>query len=97
MNQEATIAKLTLDCQRHFEQFNDTLVGNTNEGKYPLFSTELEDELGRFRLWANNIGAASTGRRSLDYRLRDEKYLFQNVRSLLKDLKNTLSDGIHHY
>jgi hypothetical protein len=54
----------------------------------------VDDELGRFRIWATNIGALSIGRVSLDHRLRDADYLHQNVKSLLEDLKESLSEGL---
>lgn len=46
----------------------------------------LLDEHGRFRTWAGNISAHRTGRRSLEYRLRDSSNLQSTVTSLLKDL-----------
>jgi hypothetical protein len=43
------------------------------------FETEVsvrkwEDELGRLRVWAANIGAHQSGQSSLDYRLRDASH-----------------------
>jgi len=101
MNQEATIATLSVSCQTHFEEFIDALEATStrmrterNESRYELSRTAVEDELDRFRLWANNIGAAKIGRASLDYRLRDAEYLFRNVKSLLVDLERSLSQGL---
>src|SRR5271169_3814075 len=88
MNQEA-IATLSLNCQGNFEELCDALWNTKAE----LSASSVEDELGRFRLWANNIGAAKKGQASLDYRLRDVTYLHQNVMSLLEDLEKTLKKG----
>lgn len=90
-NQEAAIAILSLACQAYFKDFCDSL--ENTKWNNELSSSIVEDELGRFRLWANNIGAAKTGRASLDYRLRDTAYLFQNVKSLLEALEKTLRKG----
>ena len=48
----------------------------------------LEDELGRFKIWAGNIAAhrPAHSRRSLEYRLRDSSGLQEMVLSLLQDL-----------
>jgi len=53
----------------------------------------LEDELGRFRLWASNIGAMNPRKASLDYRLRNADYLLYNVKSLLEHLHQSLHEG----
>lgn len=94
MDQQPTIAVLSLACQRNLGELSNALE-STNGDKFQneLSSTEIEDELGRFRMWASNIGALSAGKASLDYRLRDAEYLFQNVKSLLQDLKEGLSKG----
>jgi hypothetical protein len=84
---QLTIARLCLECQTHFETLE------TYDGENRLSSTTVEDELGRFRMWASNIGALNTGRASLDYRLRDANYLYETVKSLLEDLKRSLSEG----
>jgi len=95
--QVRTIAKVSLGCQKHFWALSDAL--ETIEGsKYQaeLSSAAVNDELGRFRIWAGNIGALKTGRASLDYRLRDVGYLHQNVVSLLEGLSQSLYEGFAH-
>ena len=91
-----TIAKVSLDCQKYFLALGDALE-ITDGGKHrdELSGAEVKDELGRFRIWAGNIGALKTGRASLDYRLRDVGYLHQNVASLLEGLRQSLSEGLH--
>lgn len=86
-----TIARLSLDCQRNFQALSNALK-TTNENE--LSSVAVEDELGRFRIWAANIGALNIGTASLDYRLRDAEYLRQEVISLLKELKKNLDIGL---
>lgn len=54
----------------------------------------LEDELGRFKIWAGNIAAhrPTHNRRSLEYRLRDSSGLREIVLSLLQDLVVAIHD-----
>lgn len=97
MNQPtaATIARLCIDCQQHFETVSHALeLSNERKHQDKLSNAIIEDELGRFRIWASNIGALNIGRASLDYRLRDAEYLYQNVKSLLEDLKQCLEEGL---
>ena len=55
--------------------------------------SDLEDEHGRFRIWAGNVSAHRTGgRRSLEYRLRDSSNLQSMVVALLQDLLHALED-----
>lgn len=53
----------------------------------------IDDQLSKFKLWAGNIGAHRTGRRSLDYRLRDSSHLQTQVLRLLDDLVTSLNEG----
>jgi hypothetical protein len=92
------IAKLGSACQELFESLTEILAGeHGHKNPESLFSEAFYDQLGRFRLWAANIGALSFGRASLDYRLRDAEYLQQNVLSLLTDLKESLEEGQCNY
>ena len=45
-----------------------------------------EDELGRLRVWAANIGAHQVGLSSLDYRLRDASHIKAQIVRLLEGL-----------
>ena len=90
---ENTIASLTVDCLRCFQTFNDEWITAPSECSFGI--SDLETELGRFRLWADNIGARNHGRSGLDYRLRDAQYMRENVIALLQDLEETLQDGTH--
>jgi hypothetical protein len=61
------------------------------------FETEVsvrkwEDELGRLRVWAANIGAHQSGQSSLDYRLRDASHLRTETTNLLNSLREALQD-----
>jgi hypothetical protein len=54
----------------------------------------LEDEFGRFRVWAGNLGALQKGHSSADYRLRDSPLLLSNALKLLKELDGNLTESI---
>ena len=53
----------------------------------------LEEEFGRFRIWAGNVSAHTTGRRSLEYRLRDSSELATAVLGYVRSLLATLAEG----
>lgn len=56
-------------------------------------ATELEDQLARFRIWANNIGVFASGHASVDYRLRDSPEAKSLMIQLLEGLKRFLGRG----
>jgi hypothetical protein len=93
---QPTIAKLALDCQNQFTLLCDTLRSANipaHDLRSEITATMVEDELGRFRSWAGNIGAMTTGTASMDYRVRTAGYLRHSVKSLLEALKESLIDG----
>jgi len=51
-----------------------------------------QEELGRFRIWAANIGAHQVGQSSLDYRLRDASHIKDQISTLLLALQDTFQD-----
>ena len=57
-------------------------------GSYGIWN----DELGRFKIWATNIGAHQRGQSSLDFRLRDASHIRDEVLTLIEDLQRTLQD-----
>jgi hypothetical protein len=97
MNQSAaaTIVRLCVNCQQHFVTVSYALeVSNKRIIRDELSNAIIENELRQFRIWASNIGVLNIGRASLDYRLRDAEYLYQNVKSLLEDLKQCLEEDL---
>ena len=72
-----SIATSVIACLTSFNE----LIGETNglpphdTGELGLIPAAWEDELGRLRMWAANIGAHQTGQSSLDFRLRDSSYI----------------------
>jgi len=96
------ISTLGLDCQKQFEDLIDGLGrsglgeddGDLQDGLLSIAIVPIKEELGRFRTWANNIGAVASGRGSLDYRVRGVEYLRHNVKSSLESLRASLIYGI---
>lgn len=93
LTMDQTISELTRECEQCFEALHQALTANQDsnfQNEVPKIAIE---ELARFRVWANNIGAANYGTVSLDHRLRNAQYLCESVKELLRDLLKTLSDG----
>lgn len=53
---------------------------------------DWEDERGRLRMWAANIGAHQTGQSSLGFRLKDSSQIQQQIIRLLENLAAQLED-----
>ena len=52
-----------------------------------------EDELGRLRIWAADIGAHQTDQSSLDFRLRDASHIREQIVKLLQSLLRKIQDA----
>jgi hypothetical protein len=59
-----------------------------------LKPSHLEDELGRFRVWAANIGALEAGRSALEHRLQDASSVLGAVMAALKEIWDDLQQSI---
>ncbi|RPA72177.1 hypothetical protein BJ508DRAFT_79042 [Ascobolus immersus RN42] len=55
--------------------------------------TSIADELGRFKVWAGNIGALQKGPSSLDWRLREASHVTGPILRLLRDLEGGLKEA----
>jgi len=53
----------------------------------------LEDQYGRFNIWARNVGVFASGHASLDYRLREDPQPRVLVGGLLEGLQDQLQRG----
>ena len=84
------ISAVLIEC---LQLYNNLLVReeiSALEAEVP--KTLWQDELGRLRVWAANIGAHQTGQSSLDYRLRDASHIKDQVIKLLSSLCRTLQE-----
>lgn len=87
-----SVASSVSCCLQSFEDLV-TQIQVTNAEFKQIEPPEVIDELGRFRVWAGNIGAHRKGRSSLDYRLRDASHIRSKVQSLLFDLQGAIQRG----
>ena len=55
----------------------------------------VQDQIGRFRVWAANMGAhhQAASRMSLDYKLKEASHIHNTVVKLLTQLNNSLKVG----
>ncbi|KAI4141993.1 MAG: hypothetical protein LQ341_003351 [Variospora aurantia] len=88
-------ASISLSLNVCRQAFNDLIeeIQVSAQGKLEgLYLQDWEDERGRLRMWAANIGAHQTGQSSLDFRLRDSSHIQQQITKLLEDLLRRLKD-----
>ncbi|KAG8527158.1 uncharacterized protein KY384_008588 [Bacidia gigantensis] len=78
-------------CVRAFKDIIS--LSQTSDGSFieEVDISLLEDYYGRFRVWAGNIGAHQTGKSSLEYRLRDDSEVREQVIKILQSLLSTLN------
>jgi hypothetical protein len=91
-----TISNKALGCLKLLQSLQQALIQPTTEERFrnAIPAAELDDEIGRFRVWCSNLGALQRGHSSLDYRLRDSPLLFSNVMKLLQEVQANLSEAI---
>ncbi|KAL6914674.1 hypothetical protein FSST1_012434 [Fusarium sambucinum] len=77
------------------DEFNTIREGNFpgTGASYLKAALGIGEEEARFKIWCGNIAAHSSGRRSLQYRLRDASHLQKQVKSLLNELSELLIDA----
>ena len=87
------IAERSNGCLQLFDRLSSLL--HDNDSKHLISPAACLDELGRFCLWANNIGAflRIEFRNSLDFRLREASKICSRVVEFLEDLVEALEDG----
>jgi hypothetical protein len=83
----------TSSCLRSFAQVCKSLQAASLSISGQIQLDALEDEIGRFRVWAGNLGALQRGHSSLDYRLREAPLVRENVMKLLKELHECLQES----
>ena len=90
----STIRGLSADCLRLFKTLSRELQQAGELYREQITIPALLDELGRFKIWAGNIGALQGGRSSLDYRLGDAPHISNLVVQILRDLEDSLKQGL---
>ena len=88
-----SISSSIIACLKSFNEFVDDIRYLEDKDDRGLVPSAWEDELGRLRMWAANIGAHQTGQSSLDYRLRDASHVRAQIIRLLQGLLQRLQDA----
>ena len=88
-----SIATSIIETLKSFNEFIDLVRESSTSSLEGLSIGRWEDELGRLRMWAANIGAHRIGQSSLDYRLRDASHIRQQVLKLLDIVRRRLKDA----
>jgi hypothetical protein len=83
---EITITTRALSC---YESFDQCLAQAAT--LLPKELSALEDQVGRFSIWAANIGVFAPGRASMDYRLSEAPEIRQLVLGLLETLEDCIT------
>ena len=81
-----SIPALFNSCLNAFKTICSRIERDTTANIELVQVVRWQDELGRLRLWAANIGAHRTGQSSLEFRLKDSSHIRQQVTNLLLDL-----------
>jgi hypothetical protein len=89
---DSSIASAFTTCLRSFER---VVKVSTNQDTFSdqVSPSHLEDQLGRLRVWAGNIGAHKVGKASLDYRLKEASHIKERIVQLLSDLEISIEDA----
>ena len=88
-----SISSSIIPCLESFNEFIAEIRNFQDKDARGLVASAWEDELGRLRMWAANIGAHQTGQSSLDFRLRDASHIREQIIKLLQGLLRRLQDA----
>ncbi|KAL8829824.1 MAG: hypothetical protein Q9170_006004 [Blastenia crenularia] len=88
-----SISSSIVACLKAFNQFIEEIQDADTQRPADLAVQSWQDELGRLRIWAANIGAHQKNQSSLDYRLRDSTHIRHQITRLLNDLVTRLGEA----
>jgi hypothetical protein len=90
------ISNAHIACFSAFEELIDAIQHPVRDFGDQLPLNEVQDEFGKYKIWAGNVGAAHCGNFyeiSLDYRLREASFLKSQILRLLKTLNEKLENA----
>ena len=90
-----SIPTLFNSCSNALKYICSRLERSNTSNTESLQLSRWQDELGRLRLWAANIGAHQTKQSSLEFRLKDSSHIREQVTNLLLDLGQTFQEVEH--
>ena len=86
------MSSLALETSKCFQALS-SLVRWLTASRHPLlWISDVEDQIGRLRIWSSNVGASASGPASLDHRLHGAPTMAQNVLKLLLDLSSQVRE-----
>jgi hypothetical protein len=88
-----SISDASASCLRGFDLLASALATADSDHRQNMPPKQLENEHGRFKVWAGNLGALQIGRSSLDFRLRESTVMQSNVLKLLHQLHSVLNES----
>jgi len=82
-------------CIHLFTAIYGLLDSESKEHHGAISKEDVQNELGRFRIWAENIGALQSRNKptSLEYRLREASETRLHIQQFLEDIKESLTEG----
>lgn len=86
----STISSVAISCLKELKVITSSDDLNVYSADVP--QTLWQDELGRLRVWAANIGAHQVGQSSLDHRLRDASHIKDQTLRVLRRLQRLIQD-----
>lgn len=86
----STISSVAISCLKELKVITSSDDLNVYGADVP--QTLWQDELGRLRVWAANIGAHQVGQSSLDHRLRDASHIKDQTLRVLRRLQRLIQD-----
>lgn len=96
VNAHASIAASGLLCVKYFNRLAELLRASDQPRNFEshISAVAIQDEFGRFKIWAANIGALQPASRSssLEHRLREATKVKDHVIKLLSDLNHSLTE-----
>ncbi|KAI9853576.1 MAG: hypothetical protein M1813_002056 [Trichoglossum hirsutum] len=90
---DSKIADQSSVCLQSFDRLSTLSRDPQSPFRDELPVSAIDDELGRFRIWAGNIGALRHGPPSLDHRLREASRVRQHILDVLYDLCFSLDEA----
>ncbi|KAL9074841.1 MAG: hypothetical protein Q9161_001979 [Pseudevernia consocians] len=88
-----SVSSSIIACLKSFNGFIEEIRRDQEVNEGGLVAGAWEDELGRLRMWAGNIGAHQIGQLSLDFRLRDASHVREQIIKLLQSLLRKFQDA----
>ncbi|KAL8708927.1 MAG: hypothetical protein Q9220_006259 [cf. Caloplaca sp. 1 TL-2023] len=92
-----SIHRILKPCLKGLRNIVNAVGGHEYLYLYHVPAHRWREERSRLRLWAANVGAHESDQYSLEFRLRDDSRILQEVISLLTDLRELLDEAKNDY